>query len=148
MTDPLPLTEKTALSPTQIVSLRGLERIFGKVFTVSNAATEVSEGAHVPDTRQRYRFPLRPDEAPLMASVDVLAPEYGPPFITLEKSAPVFTCHLYTSPEPLAVTEKLVSAPAQIVIATGCIVICGGVDTVSSAALVGTFPQRLENIAL
>ena len=44
--------------PEHIVEALGCEAIDGAVFTVSVAAFEVNGDGQVPETMQRYRFPL------------------------------------------------------------------------------------------
>jgi hypothetical protein len=47
-------TVNDALLPLHITLLTGCDVIAGRVFTVSVAAVEVTDGAHMPDTTQRY----------------------------------------------------------------------------------------------
>jgi hypothetical protein len=49
----------------------------GAVFIVRVAALEEAAGEQVPLTIQRYIYPFRPADAPVIVSVEVVTFEYG-----------------------------------------------------------------------
>ena len=57
------------------VTFAGSVLMFGATFTVNDAASDVSGGAHAPETIQRYLFFERADVAPVMIRLEVCIPE-------------------------------------------------------------------------
>ena len=70
-----------------MVTLFGELVTTGAVFTVRLAAAEVAAGEQVPDTMQRYWYPLIEAVTPLRLKVEVVAPEIS------FQPEPVLFCH-------------------------------------------------------
>ena len=50
---------------------------------VKIAPVEFNGDGHVPDTTQRYLYPLKPAVTPVTVNVGVVTPAYGAPFAKL-----------------------------------------------------------------
>ena len=79
-----------------IVEALGCEAIDGAVFTVNNAALDVTGDGQVPETTQRYWNPLFDETVELIRNESLVQFEYDgllPLVVIFAKPLPVFTCH-------------------------------------------------------
>ena len=106
----------------------------GNVLTVNVTALDVTDGAHVPVITHLYWLLFMVDVAPVIVKVAVVTFEKIDPLIRfVNEPAPIFSCHWYDNPVPVATTLIVVLDNSQTVVFIGCVVIDGTVLTVSVA---------------